>query len=238
MIFKNLLIFSTFILISPLLAKADTYSINKNVYLGFSAGVISPNDVKIEKSGAGVINGVTFSSNVSGDFIFDNGYQIGGLLGYRLNDFMSFETELSFTDFDYDKLDLIVGGTASVGGTTFTGSSSSTYDVDGNISALSIIFGPNFDMDLREDLELFVGGGLGFANYSDEIKSVGGSTGLSFKEDFTDFAAKFKTGINYSLSDQTYLQAEYGYNFVDSGIDNYSDDFSANSFSGKIVINF
>ena len=238
MFLKKTFVLFTFILFSPIFAKTDTYSLNKNLYVGFNAGIISPNDIKIEKSEAGIINGVDISANVSGDFIFDNGYQIGGLLGYRFNDFLSFETELAYTNFDYDKLNLLSGGTATVGGITFTGSNSTSYIVDGNISAFSMIFGPVIDMDVREGIELFIGGAIGFSSYSDEIKSVGGSAGLSFDEDFTDFAAKFKTGINYSLNDQTYLQAEYGYNYVDSSIDNFSDDFSASSFSGKIVFNF
>ena len=232
---------TTFILsmlMVPFFLKAETYSLNKNFYIGFSLGALVPNDVKVQKSGAGVINGVNFSANIAGNFVFDNGYQVGGILGYRLNDFFSFETDLAYTNFDYDKLELTVAGTATVGGNTFTGTDNTTYDVDGSISSFSIIFGPAFDMDVRENLEFFIGGGIGFASYSDEIKTVGGSSGLAFDEDFTDFAAKFKAGFNYSLSDLSYLQAEYGYNFVDSGIENYSDDFSANSFSAKIIFNF
>ncbi len=235
---KKTIILFTSIFMVPFFLRAETYSLDKNYYLGFSIGALSPNDVKVEKSGAGVINGVSFSTNIAGNFVFENGYQVGGVLGYRLNDFLSFETDLSFTKFDYDKLELTVAGTASVGGNTFTGTDNTTYDVDGTISSFSMILGPVFDMDVREDFEFFVGGGVGFASYADEIKTVGGSSGLAFDENFTDFAAKFKTGFSYSLSDQFYLQAEYGYNFVDSGIENYSEDFSANSFTAKILFNF
>ena len=45
---------------------------------------------------------------------------------------------------------------------------------------------------------------MGFASYSDEIKSVGNSTGLSYDEDQTDFAAKLKGGLNFSLDSKKF----------------------------------
>ena len=222
----------------PLSSKADTYSVSEKIYLGLGAGMISPNNVDINISEAGIINGVTYSANITGEFEFDNGYQINGLLGYRFNDFLSFETELGYTKFDYDKVNLTGGGTATSGGVTFTGTASTSYDIDGSISAFSMIFGPAIDLDLSNNLEFLVSGGIGFSSYNDEIKSVGGSTGLSYDEDFTDFAAKFKTGANYSFTKQTFLQATYGFNYVDSGIDNFTDDFTAHSFDAKLVFSF
>ena len=225
-------------IINPQHSKSDTYSLNNNLYLGFNAGIFSPNDVDFRTSGSGIVNGVTYSASVAGTFKFDNGFQLGGLVGYRLNDFLAIETELAFVNFDYDKLDLTAAGTATVGATTFTGVANTSYDVDGDISSFSVIFGPVLDLDVRENLELFVGGGVGFSKYNDEIKSVGGSAGLSYDEDFTDFAAKFKSGINYSFSRSSFLQLEYGYNFVDSGIENFSEDFSANSFNFRLIFNY
>lgn len=223
---------------NPQHVKSDTYSINNNLYIGLNAGIFSPNDVDFSTSGSGIVNGVTYSASVAGTFKFDNGFQLGGLVGYRLNDFLAIETELAFVNFEYDKLDLTAAGTATVGGTTFTGSANTTYDVDGDISSFSFIFGPVLDLDVRENLEFFVGGGIGFSKYNDEVKSVGGSAGLSYEEDFTDFAAKFKSGFNYSFSRSSFLQFEYGYNFVDSGIENFSEDFSANSFNVRLVFNY
>ena len=81
----------------PLTSQADTYSVSDKVYLGFGAGIISPNDVDINVSEAGTISGVTYSDGINGEFEFDNGFQINGLLGYRLNDYLSFETELGYT---------------------------------------------------------------------------------------------------------------------------------------------
>ena len=77
---------------------------------------------------------------------------------------VSFESELGYTSFDYDQVDVTVGGTASAGGTTFTGAASRSYDVDGSISAFSMIFGPVIDFDIMENLEFLLVPGILFLN--------------------------------------------------------------------------
>ena len=94
------------------------------------------------------------------------------------------------------------------------------------------------DFDINDKAEFLIGGGIGFSSYNDEIKTVGGSTGLSYDEDFMDLASRIKTGFNYSISDQTHIQATYGFSFVDSGIDNFTDDFTSHSYNAKFVYNF
>ena len=220
----------------PFVSQANTYNVSDNFYIGLSAGMISPNDVEIDVS-AGTYDGVTFTDGFKGEYVFDNGYQITGLLGYRFNEYLSFETELGYSKFDYDRLNVTAGGTATSGGVSVTYGTGS-FDIDGSISAFSMIFGPTVDFDVYENLELLLGGGIGFTSYNDEVNSVGASTGLSYDEDNTEFSAKFKTGANYSFTEQTYVQATYGFNFINSGIDNYTDDFTAHSFNAKLVFNF
>ena len=222
----------------PFFVVADTYSASEKFYFGIGGGIISPNDVDINVKTAGTINGVTFSANIDGEFQFEDGSQISGILGYRLSDSLSLETDISYSQFDYDKVNLTVGGTAISGGVTFTGNANSSYVVDGTISAFSMIFGPSFDYDLNRQIELLFGGGIGFASHNDEIKSVGNSTGLSYDQDQTDFAAKFKTGFNYSIDIDTFFQGEYGFNYVNSGIENYSSDFTAHTYSARLLFNF
>ena len=234
---KKRYLFSVIFLTSFSLS-ADTYSVNDKLYFGIGGGIISPTDVEIKTTVAQTTNNVSFSANIDGEFEFDNGYQITGLFGYRLSDSLSFESEIGYSMFDYDKLNLKVGGTATSGGVTFTGSANSSHVVDGSISAFSMVFGPSFDFDFNRKVELVLGGGIGFSSYTDEIKSVGNSTGLSYNEDHTDFAAKLKGGLNYSLDSKSFIQGNYGFNFVDSSIDNYTDDFTAHSFNAKFVINF
>ena len=89
----------------PAISLADNHSfsnLSKNVYIGLGGGIIVPNDVDINVSAAATINGVALSANVSGEFEFDNGYEINGLVGYRITDYLSFETEMGYSKFDYD----------------------------------------------------------------------------------------------------------------------------------------
>ena len=48
----------------PFVSQADTYNVSDNFYVGLGAGMISPNDVDIDISAAGTVNGVTFSEEV------------------------------------------------------------------------------------------------------------------------------------------------------------------------------
>ena len=236
-LFKKRYFFSVIFLL-PFSLFADTYSVNDKLYFGIGGGIISPTDVEIKTTTAQTANNVTFSANIDGEFEFETGYQITGLVGYRLSDSLSFESEIGYSMFDYDKLNLTVGGTATSGGATFTGEANSSYIVDGSISAFSMVFGPSFDFDFNRKVEFVLGGGIGFASYNDEIKSVGNSSGFSYSEDQTDFAAKLKGGLNYSLDSKSFIQGDYGFNFVDSSIENVTDDFTAHSFNAKFVINF
>ena len=70
-------------------------------------GIDGQYDVDINVKTAGTINGVTFSANIDGEFQFEDGYQISGILGYRLSDSLSLETDISYTQFDYDNVPCI-----------------------------------------------------------------------------------------------------------------------------------
>ena len=157
--FKKRYFFSIIFLI-PFSLFADTYSVNDKLYFGIGGGIISPTEVEIKTTTAQTANNVTFSANIDGEFEFETGYQITGLVGYRLSDSLSFESEIGYSMFDYDKLNLTVGGTATSGGVTFTGGASSSHVVDGSISAFSMVFGPSFDFDFNRKVEFVLGGGI------------------------------------------------------------------------------
>ena len=60
---KKLILIFTIIYILPFMSQAYTYSVSNKFYVGFGAGIISPNDVDIDISTAGnIVNGVTFSA--------------------------------------------------------------------------------------------------------------------------------------------------------------------------------
>ena len=108
-------------------------------YISLGGGVLLPNDVSFEVTGSEQIGGLTLNS-ISGDIKYDTGYQFSGIIGYDINEDFAFETELIYTNFDYDQVDVSASG-------TITGRCSSSFgvgsfDIDGDISAFSMLFGP------------------------------------------------------------------------------------------------
>ena len=75
-------------------------------------------------------------------------------------------------------------------------------------------------------------------SWEKEIKGSAKAPVKVVDEDQTDFAAKLKGGLNYSLDSKSFIQGDYGFNFVNSSIENYTSDFTAHSFNAKFVINF
>ena len=226
------------LLILPISAtSADKINLGKNFYIGIGAGALSPNDV-VGKTSASATYG-SYSFTASGEFTlkFDTGRQISGLLGYRLTDWLGIEAEIGHSSFDYDKANVSAAFSITSGGTTTNYNANSSIDIDGNISAFSMIFGPVVDYDLSSNLEIFAGGGIGFSSYSEEINSLNGDTSFASDVDNTEFASKIKTGFNYFFTDYAHLQFEYGYNYVNSSNEVF-DDLDAHSYTGRAVFNF
>tara|TARA_B100000035_G_scaffold240327_1_gene208682 strand:- start:69 stop:797 length:729 start_codon:yes stop_codon:yes gene_type:complete len=222
----------------------DKINLGKNFYVGLGGGVISPNDVdskSLSTSGT-AFDGATYTASAANGLFkisFDSGYQISGLLGYRVLDWLGLEAELSYTNFDYDKLTIGNGANITVtrGSTTNTYNANASIDIDGDVSSFSMIFGPVFDYDLSSNFEVFAGGGIGFASYEEEVKSLNSDTGYANTYEATEFASKVKAGFNYFVNDMAHVQFEYGYNYVDSENEIF-ESFDAHSYIGRVVFNF
>ena len=234
---KHFIIFATF-MSSPFFAiSADKINLGKNFYIGIGAGALSPNDVDGKTSASASYGGYTFTANGEFTLKFDTGRQISGLIGYRLTDWLGIEAEMSHTSFDYDKADVSAAFSITSGGTTTNYGANTSINIDGNVSAFSMVFGPVVDYDLSSSLEIFAWGWDRFSSYSEEINSLNGDTSFASDVDNTEFASKIKTGFNYFITDYAHIQFEYGYNYVNSSNDVF-DDFDAHSYTGKAVFNF
>ncbi len=233
------------IAIIPLTSNSDDkINIGKDFYIGFGGGFISPNDVdsKSLSTSATTFDGASYTASADNGLFkisFDSGYQISGLLGYRILDWLGFETELSYSSFDYDKLTIGNGANITItrGSTTNTYNANASIDVEGDVSAFSMIFGPVLDYDLSNNFEIFGGGGIGFASYEEDVKSLNSDTGYASTYEATEFASKIKAGFNYFVNDFAHIQFEYGYNYVDSENDIF-ESFDAHSYMGRAVFNF
>lgn len=206
-----------------------------NFYTSLGSGVIIPNDTSFEETGSAVIGGLTVNS-ISGDIKYDTGYQISGIVGYDISKNFAFETELLYTNFDYDKIDVSASGTITGTGSGVTFALGS-FDIDGNISAFSMLFGPKVSFELIENLGGYLGGSIGFTSYNEDVKSIAADTTLAYEEDNVEFSSKFKAGLNYSLDNNISLQSDYGFNFVSATYDIY-DNLTTNSFTGRFNYSF
>ena len=96
-----------------------------------------------------------------------------------------------------------------------------------------------FDFDFNRKVELVLGGGIGFVCILDEIKKVWVILLVYHTMKIKPtLQLNLKGGLNYSLDSKSFIQGDYGFNFVNSSIDNYTSDFTAHSFNAKFVINF
>ncbi len=222
----------------------DKINLGKNFYVGLGGGVISPNDIdskSLSTSGT-TFDGATYTASADNGLFrvsFDSGYQVSGLLGYRILDWLGLEAELSYSNFDYDKLTIGNGANITVtrGSTTNTYNANASIDIDGDVSSFSMIFGPVLDYDLSNNFEIFAGGGIGFSSYEEDVKSLDSDTGYASTYEATEFASKVKTGFNYFVNDMAHVQFEYGYNYVDSSNEIF-ESFDAHSYTGRVVFNF
>ena len=86
-----------------------------------------------------------------------------------------------------------------------------------------MIFGPAFDYDINRQVEFMLGGESWFSSYTDEIKSVRTLLDIHTIKITQILLRSSKAGVNYSIDLTTFFQGEYGFNYVDSSIENYTD---------------
>ena len=114
----------------------NEHSFSKNnFYMSLGSGVFVPYDLSFEETGSATIGGLTINS-ISGDIKFDTGYQISGIIGYDITKNFAFETELLYTNFDYDEIEIDLAGTITGTGAAVAFNVGS-FDIDGNLSSFS-----------------------------------------------------------------------------------------------------
>lgn len=213
----------------PLLAQEASFADGK-LYLGLEGGMVLPRDVDV--SAATSANGVTVTG--SGSLEFDNGFSLAGVAGYRFTDLITAEAELGYSKVDYDS----VTGTLTVSDGTNTANVNGTADVEGDLTALvgmaNVLLTPK--LDRAERIKPFVGVGLGFVSYDDEITSIGG-TAVSASDDDTALAYQLKLGFDVAATEQVDFGASYSYWVADTDTE-YTDDFAAHRLLLRAVYRF
>jgi len=219
-----------------------------NAYASLNVGLTFLNDID---AGAD-LNYAGVTANAAGEYQFETGTSVSATYGYILSSLVRTELELGYTEMDHDKavgtLTLTSGGNtlASVGG---------EVNVDGEVETLyglaSVIFTPSTSglegipflgllNDLLGNFTPLVGGGIGFADWEDKIKSASTSAGtliINGEESDTDFLAAVLAGLEYNVGQDLTAKVTYRHIWVDSGKGGV-DDAEADNVSASLAYLF
>ena len=237
-----------FVLSTCTSAFSQTLFKQDNAYASLNVGLTFLNDID---AGAD-LNYAGVTANAAGEHQFDTGASVSATYGYILSSLVRTELELGYTEMDHDKavgtLTLTSGGNtlASVGG---------EVNVDGEVETLyglaSVIFTPSTSglegipflgllNDLLGNFTPLVGGGIGFADWEDKIKSASTSAGtliINGEESDTDFLAAVLAGLEYNVGQNLTAKVTYRHIWVDSGKGGV-DDAEADNVSASLAYLF
>jgi opacity protein-like surface antigen len=133
-----------------------------------------------------------FSGTISTSF--DTGWALSAQVGYRFENGFRTELEFAYRKNDVDSVDYFGPVT----------------DASGDVSQTSLIANVLYDIHLTDDLSLSLGAGAGLAGASINVEGLGGPLVVD-KGDGWGFAWQLIGGVNWSLSPDTELYAEYHY---------------------------
>lgn len=193
--------------------RAVVTSPSKKVYAGVQAGVVLPEDVNFSK---------TATTTNSGKFEFQDGYSVGALAGYKFNDYLRGEANLSYAKIDYDKVTLDGVGSVNVDGDL----KSTIGMVNGIVSPLG-----------KSTISPLLGAGVGMAHTKDKASASAGGITATVDRDTNDLALGGMLGVEADVSDSVSLGVRYNYLWVDSGTDG-RDNFAAHNFSATAALKF
>jgi Opacity protein and related surface antigens len=219
------------LLISGNIAQADEItSVDGRWYAGIETGLVMVSDIGVS---AGVTAG-GFTITGSGDISFDNGMSVGGIIGHKVNDWVALELEASYLSVDYKD----ISGSITVSDGTSSVTVSGAETVDGDITAfaglVNVLLTPKIDDS--GTFKPFVGAGLGFLDYDDEVSRIG-TTSVTSKESNTAFAYQFKTGMDIAVNENVALGIAYTYSGAETG-DSNTDDAVMQRLMVRGVIHF
>jgi opacity protein-like surface antigen len=130
---------------------------------------------------------------VSGDVEFDPGFAVGGAVGYRIEEWMRAELNLSYREADVDKVQAL--------GPTLSGA--------GDAGAFSALANLYFDFKPRSPVTPYMGVGIGIAHI--DVDSNDSANVLIVNDDSTELAWNVMAGAAWSVTDNVDLTLGYRY---------------------------
>ncbi|MCH8918961.1 MAG: porin family protein [Proteobacteria bacterium] len=156
-------------------------------------------------------------ASATGEAEFDNGWVIGGALGYTFQNSVRAELEVSYRR---NEIDSVTIDTFSAGPAVFTGLG--TFDVDGDVDSLGLMANVWYDFSAPGNWKPYIGGGIGIVRVGVDIDAVAG-VATSYSDDDWVFGYQLGAGVGFSLNPTTVLSLDYRFfatadpEFKDSG---------------------
>ncbi len=175
---KTLLSFIMLMCASPSVVLAD-----KNTYAGFDIGVTLTND----------------SDNNNVNVSFDNAANFAGMIGYRENENIRGEIELSYRDVNVKDV------------TAF----GSTVSIDGKLATATILLNAFYDFTINEPIKPYLSVGVGTSMHNIEVEYFS-------SENDTVFTYQLGAGFSYDWNDTSALTI--GYRYLDGEDLNFGGD--------------
>lgn len=169
-------------------------------YVGAHGGITIPRDSVSEFDSPGLPGGIGTITTAA-----DNGYRLGGALGYFFTRHLSAEVELSYARSDLDTLD-VVSKTFPKG----TG----PLDAKGSASTLSGMVNGYLSLPM-DGVRPYVGGGIGVTRVS---ANGAGFAGVPGETDDSDnaFTWQLMAGVGFQLAPNLELGARYRFQHINS----------------------
>jgi opacity protein-like surface antigen len=192
-------------------------------YAGVSGGFIIPQD----------ING-TFSGAIAGTgkLSFKTGGAVSGFVGYHVTPILAVEGEFSYASFDADKF------SGTLNGVTVTEA------IDGHVNAFTGLANLIVTPLGRGRFTPYLGGGIGIASFEERVNSIGG-TFVGARDDFTDAAADFIAGADFTIVPRWSVGVRYRFFWVNTGgttttagVSVKQDDFTAHVITANATFHF
>ena len=216
-----------------------------NSYASLNVGLTFLNDIEF---GTG-LNYAGVTVDVAGEAQFKTGASVSATYGYILSSLVRTELELGYTEMDHDKA--TGPATLTAGGATLACECSVDGEVESIYGLASVIFTPSASglegipflgllSGLLGNFTPLVGGGIGFADWEDKIKSAtDGTTTLTIngEESDTDFLAAVLAGLEYDVGQNLTAKVTYRHIWVDSGKNGF-DDAEADNVSASLAYLF
>ena len=239
-----------FVLSTCTSAFSQTLFKQDNAYASLNVGLTFLNDIDFGAEASQGNRTVT----AGGKLTYDTGASVSATYGYILSSLVRTELELGYMEMDHDAVKGEV--TLTSGGNTLAtvgGEAALSGEVETLTGLASVIFTPSASgirdtlskvpfLDLLNDLPLgnftpLVGGGIGFADWEDNIKSASTSAGtltINGEESDTDFLAAVLAGLEYNVGQNLTAQVTYRHLWIDSGADGV-DDAEADNVSASLA---